>query len=239
MKKLSDHILNILYPRCCPLCHRILEDPELLVCSRCAASVRPVPQPRCMRCGKPVREGEEYCRGCSGGKRSFDQGRGIFLYDQRMKASILRYKYDGRRQYGDFYARAMCRYAEADIKRWKPEMILPIPLHPRKLRMRGFNQAEYIADRVGGYFGIPVRSGMLKKIKNTGSQKKMDREQRRYNLLKAFAADPEVKGRRILLIDDVFTTGSTIDAAAKCLKNAGASSVFFLTVCIGREESAE
>ena len=232
LKKLLHHILNILYPRCCPVCQKILKDQSLLVCPECGKELRPISQPRCMRCGKPVKEEEEFCRDCAGKEREFFQGRGIYLYDSRMKASILRYKYDGRRQYGDFYARAMCLYAREDVGRWKPDLIVPVPLHPRKKRMRGFNQAEYIADQVGEFFKIPVDKNLLKKVKETKSQKKMDAAQRRRNLKTAFAACERTDGKTVLVIDDVYTTGSTVEAAAKCLKEAGAARVCFLTVCM-------
>lgn len=235
MKKRIEQILNLLYPRCCPLCHKIVKDQQALICPECQKKLRPITQPRCMSCGRPVKEEEEYCRSCRGKERAFFQGRGIFPYDDRMKASIIRYKYDGRRQYGEFYARAMCVYAGEDIKRWKPDLILAIPLHPRKQRMRGFNQAWYLAERIGAYFGIPAQEEGLKKIKDTKSQKKMSGAMRRRNLTDAFAVSAQVEGKVILLIDDVYTTGNTIEAAAKCLKEAGAKAVCFLTLCIGAD----
>lgn len=235
MKKWIDRILNVLYPKCCPICHRILKKSSMLICGECAGEIAPVMEPRCFLCGKPVREEEEYCRSCSGKQRSFDQGRGIFLYDERMKASILRYKYDGRRQYGDFYAKAMYIYAQKDIRRWKPDVIVPVPLYPRKRRMRGFNQAEDLAVKLSRYTAIPAETEMLKKIKDTKSQKKINEKERRKNLQGAFEASDSVKGKKILVVDDVYTTGSTIDAAAASLKEAGAEKVYFLTVCTGTD----
>lgn len=152
-----------------------------------------------------------------------------------MKASILRYKYDSRRQYGDFYAKAMYIYAQKDIEKWKPDVIVPIPLYPRKKRMRGFNQAEDIAVKFGKYLKIPVESGMLKKIKNTKSQKKINEAERRRNLEGAFKASKSALGKVVLVVDDVYTTGSTMDEAAKSLKEAGALKVYFLTVCTGMD----
>lgn len=225
--------MNVIYPKCCPVCHRILKNQSDLACATCIKELIPIQEPRCKRCGKPVREEEEYCKECGQRIRAFDRGKGIFVYDDIMKKSILRYKYGGRRQYGDFYAKAMCVYAEKDIKRWEPDLIVPIPLHRRKQRRRGFNQAEYLADRVGDYYKIPVDNGVLKKVRDTKSQKKMDAEQRRRNLQDAFKVIRPVKGKKILVIDDVYTTGSTMDAAARCLKNAGAHRVYYLTVCMG------
>ena len=186
-----------------------------------------------MKCGKPVRAEEEYCPECSVRHRSFREGRGIYLYDDRMRTSLVKYKYYGRREYGDFYAAAMCRYADKEIHRWNPDLIIPIPLHPSKRRIRGFNQAEYLADRIGDFYGIPTASGVLRKIKKKKSQKKLDAGDRRRNLSDAFEVAERLDGWKILLVDDVYTTGSTMDAAAACLREAGADQVYFLTVCMG------
>lgn len=232
MKKTTDQFLNILYPRSCPICHRILKDQKSLICRECAVDLKPYSGPRCMKCGRPVKAEQEYCSECAGISRSFTQGRGIYLYDDRMRASLVKYKYYGRREYGDFYAAAMCRYAEKELRLWKPDLILPVPLHPAKQRQRGFNQAEYLADRIGDHFGIPVTAGILKKIRRTRSQKKLDAAERRRNLQGAFGTEDDLEGLDILIIDDVYTTGSTVDAASAALLEAGAERTFFLAICM-------
>lgn len=231
--KIGEKVLNVLYPRCCPVCHRILKDQNTLVCPECAGKPRLVREPRCMKCGRPVKEEEEYCRECAGGKRKFTGGRSIYLYDELMKSSLLKYKYFGRREYGDFFGAAMGHYARAEIRRWKPDVIFPIPLHKKKKRVRGFNQSEYLARRVGNAWDIPVETEILLKVRKTGSQKKLDAARRRKNLEKAFSVTEPLNGLTVLLIDDVFTTGSTIDAAAAVLRAAGAEKVYFLTLCTG------
>lgn len=187
-----------------------------------------------MKCGKPVGAEEEYCQECTGRKREFTQGRGIYIYDDRMRSSLVKYKYGGRREYGDFYAAAISTYARDEILRWKPDLLVPIPLHPSKERMRGFNQAEYIAEQIGDFYGIPVSSQILVKTRKTKSQKKLNARERSRNLQGAFLVKERLGGLNILVIDDVYTTGSTMDAAAAGLKEAGAKNVFFLTVCMGQ-----
>lgn len=234
MKKILHHFLNLLYPRHCPVCHKILKDQKRLICPACAGKLQAIRSPYCLKCGRPVKEEEECCADCRKRSHVFTEGRGIFLYDEKMKESLMRYKYHGHREYGDFYAAAMCRYARKDILRWAPDVIVPIPLHRKKQRQRGFNQAEYLAERISTFYGIPAACRLLKKTKATRSQKKLSASERRSNLKGAFYAEGELHGKTVLLIDDVYTTGSTMDAAAECLREKGAGKIYFLTVCIGR-----
>lgn len=226
--------LNILYPRRCPVCHRILRDQKNLICPECEGVFQPITEDYCLKCGSPVKPEEEYCRECAGRRRSFDEGRGVFLYDQKMKKSLIRYKYYGCREYADYYALSMYRYGRRNILRWKPDVIIPVPLHRRKLRMRGFNQAGVLAERLGMLLDIPVSESALRKIRGTRSQKKLDAAERRKNLRQAFQAERRLDGLTVLLVDDVYTTGNTVESAAACLKEAGAEKVCFLTLCMGR-----
>ncbi len=226
-------ILDIFYPRCCPVCQKILKDQRRMICPECEKKLRPIGHPRCYKCGKPIEEGE-YCKDCQKHTHIFDQGRGIFVYDGIMRRSVTRYKYYGCREYGDFYAKAMYRNAWKNLNQWKPDLIVPVPIHKSKERLRGFNQAAYLAERLGCYTGIPVDTDLVQKVVKTKSQKKLNAMQRRKNLEKAFLVTKNIRGKDILVIDDVYTTGSTIDAMAGCLRKRGAKNIYFLTVCIGR-----
>lgn len=226
-------ILDIFYPRCCPVCQKILKDQRRMICPECEKKLRPIGHPRCYKCGKPIEEGE-YCKDCQKHTHIFDQGRGIFVYDGIMRRSVTRYKYYGCREYGDFYAKVMYRYAWKNLNQWKPDLIVPVPIHKSKERLRGFNQAAYLAERLGCYTGIPVDTDLVQKVVKTKSQKKLNAMQRRKNLEKAFLVTKNIRGKDILVIDDVYTTGSTIDAMAGCLRKRGAKNIYFLTVCIGR-----
>lgn len=128
----------------------------------------------------------------------------------------------------------MCRYAEKEILRWRPDVIVPVPLHPGKQRMRGFNQAEYLARKIGSFYGIPVSDQILRKTGKTKSQKKLGIKERKKNLKGAFSVSRRLDGLTILIVDDVYTTGSTMDAAAECLWEKGAGRIYFLTLCIGQ-----
>ena len=231
MKQIINGVLNLIYPRCCPICHHILPEQRLLICPDCQAALRPIGEPRCKKCGRPVPEGE-YCADCTQG-RFFSEGRGGFVYDDRMRQSILRYKYGGRREYGAFFARALAAYTRRELARWQPDRIVPVPMYGRKQRRRGFNQAEDLAVRLSEDIQIPVAADWIRKEKNTRSQKRLDAKDRRKNLADAFCVTRPLQGERILVLDDVFTTGATIDAVAECLLLHGAGKVFFLTIAIG------
>ena len=233
MKRFLEKMSDIFYPRRCPVCQKILKDQKRMICPQCETMLHPIGHPRCFKCGKPVEKGE-FCRDCQKRKHMFEQGRGIFVYDSSMRRSVTRYKYYGCREYGDFYAKAMYRYAKMELREWKSDLIVPVPVHRSKERMRGFNQAAYLAERISRYTGIPADMGLVQKNIKTKSQKKLNALQRRKNLEKAFCVTGDVRGKDILVIDDVYTTGSTIDAMASCLKKKGAENVYFLTVCIGR-----
>lgn len=186
-----------------------------------------------MKCGRPVDKAEEYCKECGKRHVRFTQGKSIFLYNEKWKLSLERYKYYGCREYGDFYAKAMFAFARTSIEVWKPHRIIPVPLHKKKQKIRGFNQAAYLAERLSRLSGIPYDENIVYKRYMTKSQKKLNARERRENLKGAFGLLKDVKGMTVLVIDDVYTTGSTIDAITECLLEGGAEKVYFLTLCMG------
>lgn len=233
MKKITEMLLDILYPRHCPLCHRVLKEKNRTICPECETLAVPIEGARCFQCGRPVSEEEEFCEECRTHTHRFESGRGIFLYSSRWRSCVVRFKYYGCREYGDFLGDAMAFYARRELKCWKPDCLVPVPLHRSKERRRGFNQAEYLAARISRQSGIPMEAGLVAKIRKTKSQKRLSGRERKKNLAGAFAVTKPVAGLCILVVDDVFTTGSTIDAMAECLKKAGALRVHFLTAFIG------
>lgn len=227
-------ILNILYPRRCPVCNQILAEKGVQICTACEKVLHPILTDYCLKCGRPVEAEMEYCPECRTARREFERGRGVFLYNNQMKRSLLRYKYYGNREYGEYYADSICRYMEREIRTWKPDLIVPVPMYPRKQRERGFNQAADLADRIGKQLEIPTADWIVRKSRNTKSQKKLNAVERKQNLRTAFEVTERVDGLKILVIDDVYTTGSTVEAMAHVLKKSGARMVFFVTLCTGQ-----
>ena len=234
----KNDLLDIFYPPRCPGCDRILPPGQGgTVCAICRSLDRPRPvrAPYCLKCGKPLEDfRQEYCQDCRREQHYFSEGRSIFSYGEMWRQSLVRFKYYGCREYGDFYAKAMSIYGKKYLERWRPQLIVPVPLHPRKKRNRGFNQAAYLAERLSGFCGIPWREDVVRKVRNTRSQKKLNAAKRRQNLKNAYQVTADITGLSVLVVDDVYTTGSTMDAMAQCLLEAGAKEVYFLTVCAGR-----
>ncbi len=233
---IAQMLLDAVYPRRCPICHDIVRPRGELVCRPCAGKLRPIQEPRCKKCGKPMEKEElEYCADCSRRAHIFEEAAGIFPYDKILQASLLKCKYGGRREYLDYYGQMMVRHGGEFLKRWQPQAIAPIPLHKTRMRLRGFNQSADLAQALGRAFGIPVKEQMLEKTRKTRPQKELDESRRRHNLLGAFSLGKDFCPlQSIVLVDDVYTTGSTADEAAKCLKKAGAGNIYVLTLGTGK-----
>lgn len=230
-------ILDILYPARCPVCHGVLRG-KGSVCEPCKAKLRYIKEPKCKKCGKEIEKPEqEYCRDCMRFSHSFDKGMAVFAYDDIMRRSIAMFKYHNRREYARFYAREMDTHCSRFLKMCAPDVILPVPIHKKKKRQRGFNQAELVAKELGKLLKIPVDTDYLIRIEKTTPQKELNRQQRKENLKKAFAVKKGKKTyRRVLVIDDIYTTGATIDAISEILRENQAKNLFFLCICVGRND---
>ena len=189
-----------------------------------------------MKCGQPLAgTEEEYCADCGHTHHYYDRGYGLWLHRKPVSNSIYRFKFHNQRAFGAYYAQELAGWFEEELHRWAPDFLVPVPLHPKKERQRGYNQALILARELGRLTGIPVRDKLLRRVRYTTPQKKLGHRDRRQNLLGAFqASEPLEKGAVIVLVDDIYTTGNTISAAAKALKEAGAEKVFFLTISIGQ-----
>lgn len=230
-------ILDILYPARCPVCHEIVKG-KGRICKGCRKKLRYIKEPKCKKCGKEIEKPEqEYCRDCQRFGHSFDKGAAVFAYDTVMRRSISMFKYHNRREYAKFYAEEMYEHCARFLKQCAPDVIIPVPVHRAKKRQRGFNQAELVAKELGKLMHVPVVTGYLIRSEKTTPQKELTRQQRKANLKKAFAVtETGVSYKRVLLIDDIYTTGATIDAISEILKENQAKIIFFLTICVGRND---
>ncbi len=253
MADLMKMAINILYPAVCPLCTEVVSGThgQSRPCPRCKAKLKYVGEARCMKCGKPqnqigkTRENSsavkyyeadgELCFDCQKTRHIYDQGAAVFEYTDGIKQSIYRYKYNGCRDFAVWYGDEMYEHLKVSLQMWQPEIIIPVPLHEKKKRKRGYNQAELIARRLGKLSGIGVDAESLVRSRETAPMKSLDDTERAENIKKAFTiASNTLKYKKVLLIDDIYTTGATVDACAKVLKESGVERVYCASLCIGR-----
>lgn len=234
VKQTVETIKDTLFPKSCPMCDKLL-DRGMLVCRKCESRLVYIGEPRCKKCGKQLDNDRiEYCMDCSAKKHYYKSGIAAFLYNDMISHSIYRFKYHNRRTYAEFYGKAIADKYGKNIRYWGAEVIIPVPVHKKKLIKRGYNQAGLIAVELGKQLHIKVDEDYLIRVVNTRPQKEMDKSARKKNVEKAFKINNNiVKYKKIILVDDIYTTGSTIDACAKALLDAGAETVNFISLSIG------
>lgn len=222
------------------MCDSVLKSGEKYnVCMSCAEKIKYIKEPYCKKCGKPLeKEYEEYCGDCTGKATSFEYGRAVFSYNMYIRESISRFKYHGRKEYAEFYADRMYECCSDWIKKILPDALIPVPIHKKRYNKRGYNQSELIADKLGALCGTPVLSDYILRQKNTRPQKELTPVERENNLKNAFVITKKAKElykavNCVIIIDDIYTTGSTIEACSHILKENGVSTVYFLCVSIG------
>lgn len=236
IKFITDKVLNAVYPPSCALCGDLLGKNERYICAACEVSLPHVTEPACFKCGKEISDNEtELCEDCSRHTRSFVRGFPAMNYDEAFQESIAAFKYHGKRDYGRYFAYEIVRSRGKDIAGVNPEALIPIPLHKKKLRKRGYNQAEVIARELGRRLDIPVDDKILIRTVNTLPQKRLNSIERENNLKNAFQSrEKRVKYNKIMLVDDIYTTGTTVEACTKVLHEIGVKDIYYTSICIGR-----
>ena len=225
-------VLDALLPPQCLACHTVVDTPGNL-CADCFSKFTFITAPQCDRCGLPLDTpviDDLVCGACLKDPPAYDRARAAFVYDTASRPLVLKLKHGDRTDTAAHLARWLQR-AGADLIT-RCDVIVPVPLHRWRLLMRTYNQAALLANRVGKLTGKPVSADALARIKRTPSQGGLDRTARRRNVAKAFAVKrlSAVVGQRVLLIDDVLTTGATANACAQALLKAGATAVDVLVL---------
>jgi ComF family protein len=212
-----------LLPAECTVCRSPLSLPDdSLVCGICRSRWRTIPPPYCAVCGEPAPLGLE-CRVCAGWPPDFGPVRSAVRLDPVVRRLVHRFKYMGWRRLAEDFATRM-----APMVRNAPNGdLVPIPLAPRRLASRGYNQAEQLAIALGRLTGLPVCADRLQRRRDTPTQTRLTPERRRANLAEAFGATD--CHRPVILVDDVFTTGATLCSAAAELLDRGAEAVGGIT----------
>ena len=231
MEKLKEILRKIFYPRdlTCSICKRESFSGKT-VCERCESSLPFNGKSICGRCGRPTAYPIEYCDYCKNKTFSVDFSRSVFRYEEPISKLIRRLKYDGEKYLADELADRMKVVFLRSIG--YADGIVYIPAEVQKKKDRGYNQGQLLAVALSEKISVPVLEGAVEKVKSTSSQVGLSVKERMANLKGSFAVKNKslVKGKRILVVDDVMTTGSTLETVAERLKSAGASEVVALTV---------
>ncbi len=214
-----------LLPAACLLCSEPISEREndALICDLCRLRWRPIPHPVCDRCGQPSFRGLE-CRLCAGWPEGLSRVRSAVWLEGSARDAVHQLKYEGWSRAAEAMADAM-RGLEPLTDQVS---LIPIPLGGRRQRQRGYNQSERIAAALGTRIGVPLRADVLQRIRETRTQTALTPEARHANVAGAFRAE-SVDGLDLVLVDDVFTTGATLAAAAAALSAAGARRVEAVT----------
>ncbi|MDD6207376.1 MAG: ComF family protein [Clostridiales bacterium] len=237
-----EAVVSLLYPRRCPVCQEAVLPRNALVCQNgCEKRFHVIEEPRCKCCGKPLEQPrQEYCYDCRKTPHTFQYGYAMWLYDSTMARSIAAFKYKDRREYGEYYGSCMAKKYGKWLCSLECPVLVPVPVHKRRYRKRGYNQAQVLSEVISRKTGIPVAADWLIRIKNTAPQKELDDQERLKNLLQAFGVREEKtsfyirKYRSVILIDDIYTTGSTLESCARILKQQGVHHIYFLCMSIGQ-----
>jgi len=234
-----EGLASLAFPAPCRICEATLTTASRIpVCSTCLDSLQPLPDTACQQCGRPfvspvtAAVPKPLCHLCRRGVYGFDLTRSFAAYNEPMVRAVVLLKYHAVTPLGGWFAARLAELIERDPGAFAADVVVPVPLHATRLRERGFNQAELIARPLAKRLGLPLKSYLLVRTKPRPDKLKLTRKERWRTVRGAYAMreDTSIDKVRVLLIDDVFTTGATLDACARVLRRAGASRVVGLTV---------
>lgn len=227
MSKYTNIILNLLFPLKCEVCHKKLPlTAAKRICSSCWHNIQLITDRYCQRCGKPMLVETALCVDCYGNDSLyFGRIRSAGVYTGNLREAIHRFKYSGRSMLRNELGELLLSTYNRHFSFYAPDYILPIPLHRKQKRKREYNQTEILARHLSKNCHVPVYGDGLIRVKETKPQFELNKKERRENVRDAFALSRKrwVKNKRVLLIDDICTTGATLNECAKVLhKNAAA-----------------
>lgn len=231
----------MVYPVRCPICANIVLPKGEKICPSCREKLPNITGSRCLKCSKPIEQEEkEYCGDCERKQYHYIKGFAVWIYNEKMRKSLVDFKYHSKKEYAKFYSEEVVQQYREQIRKINPDILVPVPIHHSKLRERGYNQANILAKGIAQQLEIPVLSNLLVRNRKTIPQKNLSDKERLINLQEAFDYnEKEAKkyGRnitRVLLVDDIYTTGSTIEACANVLRYHSITQVYFIVLCIGK-----
>lgn len=226
-------VLDLVFPNACLICDALASDDDILrhgLCSNCWAAVTNDPHNLCMRCGQtigPHADSTDGCVACRSVTFGFRAVIRLGTYGGRLRDAVLRMKNSSGESLAENMGRVFGECRRDHFSELRSDLVAPVPLHWRRAWWRGYNQAAAIAEQLAWASGLPCSRGCLRRIRHTSQQLQPSAAARRENVRGAFRVrrGENVKGKRILLVDDVMTTGSTASEASRTLREAGAAEV--------------
>lgn len=237
-KNIIEEWKEFLYPRRCPGCNEILyeEEKEDGYCRRCKTKIHYIGDAGCIKCGKKLKDATQtICNDCRRRNHVFVQNKAVYVYTGPMKLAMYRFKYSNCRTYGKTFVEDVWKIHAIWLQSLSVDAVIPVPMYRKKEKRRGYNQAEVLAREIAQKLGCPLETKLVVRAKNTVPLKNLNDTQRKKNLENAFKIRKNgVKLNKILLIDDIYTTGSTLDGVTTALLAAGVREVYCLTICAGQ-----
>lgn len=233
MKSFIQGFLNVLYPPYCVICGELLplEDWGKGLCERCRVNTPFLSGNRCKYCGKELQIGD-VCHSCLEHRPVFDCGISAFDYGL-LRDGIARFKFDGAKGDGTIFGRLMAEFLCSNHQDWVEEIdfMTGVPLHIHKEKERGFNQADILCKSISETASIPYEKNILTRTKATTPQSKLSARERHENLKNVFEAK-DCTDKQVLLVDDIFTTGATLNECSRALYRAGAKKVMVFCLSV-------
>lgn len=235
VQKAAGALADFFFPPQCLLCRRFIGSyRDGHFCKQCLAGFAFTGSPLCVKCGIlfTSRQGEDHlCSRCIRYDRFFDTARAVGSYEGVLRKTVHEFKYRGRSMLAAPLGRLMAEQGSRLLALRCYDLLAPVPLHVRRLRERGYNQAGMLANVIGKAWGIPVNLTALRKRRSTAAQTELTADERRKNIRGAFFwAGASLAEKSVLLVDDVYTSGATADECARVLKRAGAARVDVFTL---------
>jgi len=236
--EISDAIVSVFFPAGCRICDGLLTSASRIpICAECLASFERVRGILCEVCGRPLpgltrKEGEaQLCPACQNKTYAFEKARSFALYEGAVVRAILLLKFEQIEPLGGWFAERLAELANAEGDSLAADVVVPVPLHRQRERERGYNQAAMLSKPLAKRLRLPHKAVLLMRTRARPDKQMLSLEERWESVRGAFATRPgsQVDNLRVLLVDDVLTTGATLDACARTLRDAGARSVVALT----------
>jgi ComF family protein len=239
----GDAVISVFFPAACRICEELLTRASRVpICEECRGSFEALPEATCQVCGSPLMAGfwgaqggedeRPVCRLCAGKTYAFDRARSYAVYEGALVRAILLLKFENMVPLGAWFAGRLAELVQREPETLAADVVVPVPLHRDREKERGYNQADLIAKPLAKRLKLPHKAVLLMRTRPRPDKQVLTLEERWESVRGAFATRPgsQVDKLRVLLVDDVLTTGATLDACARALREAGAKSVIGLTV---------